>query len=730
MERGKVVRMQAKEIARWVALLVLFLVPFTPLIVANSYFFPFITGKAFFFRILIEVAVGAWAVLALLDKAYRPRFSWIFAAVLAFVAWMFVADIAAMNVNKAFWSNFERMEGWVWLAHLLGFFVAASAVLRVEGKWRAWFLTSLGVSVLLVFHALLQLAGLADIHQSSTRVDSSLGNSAYFAVYLLLNTFIAGWLALTEERVWLKRFLLALAATEAFLVFFTETRGAILGLVGALFLAALLTLLTAGGRARRVAVGACALIVLLVGTFYLSRNSAFVEENRILNRIASISLEDGRVRFTIWGMAFEGFKERPVLGWGQEGFNYVFNKYYEPSLYAQEPWFDRAHNAFIDWLMAGGLPAFLLYLSLFLFAVAALWRNSTLSRAERIALTSALAGYACHNFFVFDNLYSYIYFFAILAFIDSQVSRPIPFFERGKTLSSEHAGAAFAAAAAVVLVLIYMVNITGMRAAKGLIVAITPPAEAAGLEENLRKFEEITSREPFALQEIREQLVSFSIGVVGNTTIPESTKQKFAALALSEMQKQNQEHPGDARTLLQLSAAYRTAGDAERALDALAEAAAFSPEKPQILVQAAGLRWGYGDFEGARSDLEKAYALAPGFEEVALYAATANILAKDKARAAEILQEAFGTTTVANDILAVAYEEAKAFDELIALLTLRIGSPEADLKTWFELARAYFLAGDRAGAVATLERARAVFPEREKEIQAAILEVRNLKGSQ
>ena len=133
----------AKQIARWVALGALFLIPFAVLVVANSYFFPFITGKAFYLRILIEFAVAGWAVLAFLDKEYRPRFSWISVAVVGFVVWMFIADVFAPNALKAFWSNFERMEGWVLLAHLLGFFFAASAVLRVEKKWRGGVFTFL-----------------------------------------------------------------------------------------------------------------------------------------------------------------------------------------------------------------------------------------------------------------------------------------------------------------------------------------------------------------------------------------------------------------------------------------------------------------------------------------------------------------------------------------------------------------------------------------------------------
>src|SRR3989344_2432088 len=257
----------AKAIARWVALGALFLLPLTPLVVANTFFFPFITGKGFYLRIVIEIAVAAWVVLAFLDKEYRPRFSWIGAAVVAFVVWMFIADAFALNAAKAFWSNFERMEGWVLLVHLLCFFFAASAVLRVEKKWRAWFLTSLGVAVVLSGYALLQLNGSLAIHQGSTRIDATLGNSAYFAVYLLFSVFVALWLALTERQTWLKWSLIALAVLEAVLIFFTETRGTIIGLILALTLAAVLAAFTASGRARRLAAGALALILVLMGGF-------------------------------------------------------------------------------------------------------------------------------------------------------------------------------------------------------------------------------------------------------------------------------------------------------------------------------------------------------------------------------------------------------------------------------------------------------------------------------
>ncbi|MBI5405846.1 O-antigen ligase family protein [Candidatus Kaiserbacteria bacterium] len=715
--------MPEKAIARWAALGALFLIPLTPLIVANGYFFPFITGKAFFFRILVEIAVAAWAVLAVLDKEYRPRFSLVGAVILGFVAWMFIADAIAPNAAKAFWSNFERMEGWVLLAHLLGFFFAASAVLRVEKKWRAWFLTSLAVSLVISGYALLQLGGSLAIHQGSTRIDATLGNSAYLAVYFLFNVFIALWLALTEKLAWLKWSLIALAVLEAVLIFFTETRGTILGLVGALALAAFLTALTAGKHARRAATGAFALIVILSGGFYLARDSSFVQGNHILQRVASISLSDGQTRFTIWRMAAQGVLERPLVGWGQEGFNYVFNKYYNPSLYAQEPWFDRAHNAFIDWLSAGGVPAFLLYLSLFGSAVVLLWRSSELSRPERILLTAALLGYAVHNMFVFDNLYSYIYFFALLALIDSQVARSVRRIEEMPTLPPD-LGVTYALpiTGVALLALIWLVNVSGMNVASGLITAISP--SSGGVEGNLAAFQDLVAHPAFAAQEIREQLVNFAASVVQSPQATEAQKQQFAALATSEMQKQVAAYPRDARGRLQLSYAYRIAGDGAAALKEIKEAALLSPKKEAIWIEVGTTEWDLGDVKAAQKDFATAYALGPQFPGLAVYAAAGAIAVGDGAAADKILRDAYGTTNVDSNILAVAYYRSKNWPRLIALWALRTTAPNASAETWFSLAAAYYAAGDRENAVATINKAVSLYPATASAAAAAITQIR------
>lgn len=733
----------AHEVARWVALACLFLIPLAPLVVVNGFYFPFITGKAFYLRILIEALVAAWVVLALLDSAYRPRFSWIGATVVLFVVWLAIADSFAPNALKAFWSNFERMEGWVFLIHLLGFFFAASAVLRVTKLWRQWWYASLSVAALVTLYALLQLGGALQIHQGDTRLTASFGNSIYLAIYLLFSAGVAAWLSVTERMVWLRVLLGGGALVFAGLIFFTGTRGTAVALFVTLLLGGLLTACTGGKRARRYALAFLALAIVGGGSLYLARHSPVVASNDALSRIANMSAHQLDVRFTIWGIAWQGALERPVFGWGQEGFNYVFNKYYDPSLYRQEPWFDRAHNTFMDWLSAGGFPALLLYLGLFGTALTLLWRpslgrgsteastpnvrRSEISRAERVVLTCVLVGYAVHNMTVFDNLYSYIYFFAILAFIDSQVARPIPRLASAPEIAPE-AGTTYALPIAAVLALsaMWTVNVSGMRVAGQLIAAMS--AHPQGYAGNLAMHKELAARPGFALQEVREELVTFATRLIPDPAVPQQVKEQAAVLAIQEMQKHVERYPHDARARMQLSYAYRVAGVLEGAYREVEAALALSPRKPHFWIEAGLLLWDGGDAARANDAFQKAYALAPQFPELSLYAAMGKIAIGELEEAERVVGEAYGTTTpVDHDLLALAYARAGAWKPLIALLARRAQKEGAGPEAWFALAQAYYESGDRAGAIRTLTDAAVRFPALAPDIQAAVEEVRAAK---
>ena len=167
----------------------LFVLPALSLIVAGNFFaniflpgvgdlfFPFITGKNFFFRIVVEILFALWAAAAIFDKKYRPRASPIFWAVLATVGVLTLSTIFGENPYRSFWSNYERMEGLVAHLHLLAYFLMLISVFKNETDWRRFFYFSIAVSFIIAIYSYLQFMGKLEIHQSSDRLDATLGNS-------------------------------------------------------------------------------------------------------------------------------------------------------------------------------------------------------------------------------------------------------------------------------------------------------------------------------------------------------------------------------------------------------------------------------------------------------------------------------------------------------------------------------------------------------------------------
>lgn len=58
---------------RWGTLTGLFAVLLVPLVVTEQLFFPFITGKGFAFRIIVEIIFALWLILALRDPSARTK---------------------------------------------------------------------------------------------------------------------------------------------------------------------------------------------------------------------------------------------------------------------------------------------------------------------------------------------------------------------------------------------------------------------------------------------------------------------------------------------------------------------------------------------------------------------------------------------------------------------------------------------------------------------------------
>src|SRR3989344_359502 len=584
--------MALEKALRYVALAGVFALPFIVLYVANSMFFPFITGKNFAFRMLVEIAGGAWLALALVNPAYRPRRSWLLWAFTAFVVLIAISDMSGTYPFKSFWSNYERMDGWVTLAHLFVYFLVTVSMLTTEKLWRYWWNTTLAVSVLVGGYGLLQLAGLAVINQGGVRLDSRLGNATYLAVYMLFHVFMA---ALLWSRAWAEKneralyswFYGSIIVLDTFILFFTATRGAILGLLGGALLSALLLIVLAPRSRVAWRAGVVILVaIVLAGGFWMAREQAWVQRIEPLQRLANIK-SDGITVARIYNaqMAWQGFKERPILGWGQENYAAVFDNHYDPRMYAQEQWFDRTHNIVFDWLIAGGILGLLGYLSLYLFALLAVWRSGAFAPYERAILTGLFAGYFFYLVFTFDNILSYVLFVSLLAYIAARANgaAPAPTKEPMQLLPRNSLPFVAVGAGVVAGGGAWFVNAHMIAANKTLIQAISPQTE--GPQKNFDLFKKALGYSRAGTQEVREQLAQAAMGVVG-ANVPNDLKQQFITLAAEELVKQGNESPANARPPFFLGILLDRAGAYADAKVALDRARTLSPKKQGLLFEA------------------------------------------------------------------------------------------------------------------------------------------------
>ena len=705
----------------------IFAVPFLAFIVSSSMFFPFITGKNFSFRIIVEVMTALWLVLMLFDARYKPKKSWVLAMLAIFVGVVALSSIFGENFYRSFWSNYERMEGLVTYLHLLAYFLVLAGTMKTEKVWNWLFHTSLFASAIIAFYGIFQLFGILQTHQGS-RLDATLGNASYLAVYMVFHIFLA--LALfyraKDFRKWIYLFVIIL---ESFVLYHTATRGAILGIIGGLLISWLLIAVLSSNKKTRLAhMSLLAGMVIIIGGFLFLSKSDFVKNSQVLNRFAGISLTEGTTesRLTIWKMSWRGFKEKPVFGWGQENFNLVFNKYYEPILYKQEPWFDRAHNVFFDRLTTNGIFGLLSYFGLLGAALYYLWANrkkTGLSVEDSAMFGSMFLAYFFNNLFVFDNLISLILFATFLAYVSfrSKANAPIPNevsgvrADYGKAVYAVIIGAAF-------VFIIYAVNIPGILASKTILNAFKA-AGTGNAPGAFAEFQKAISYNSFGSMEAREHLSSFAMQVYGNPNFDKEFKEKVANYAIDELKKQNEQYPNDIREMIFLAAVYNKTQKYEEAISLLNKAIEIAPKKQQLYFELGTSYLNKGDNENGMATLKKSFDLDQTNGEARRIYAVSAIFAGQDALAEELMKE-HGGTIQDDERFLKAYAQKNNFEKVVAILKIFIDKNPTNAQYRLNLAAVYLQAGYRTRSIEQLEKAIEANPGFKKQGEFYISEIK------
>jgi tetratricopeptide (TPR) repeat protein len=207
-----------------------------------------------------------------------------------------------------------------------------------------------------------------------------------------------------------------------------------------------------------------------------------------------------------------------------------------------------------------------------------------------------------------------------------------------------------------------------------------------------------TSRPAFAAQEIREQLASVAVTLAQNQQLSTEQRQQFALFTLGEIQKQINAYSLDTREVLEMAYVLRAYGAFAEARKYMNIAEQQSPAKIDLLLLEGMTAWEQGDVKAARTFFDRAYALAPQFSDLALYAAAGAILNADSAQADALLSKVGAPAAAESPILSSAY---------------------------ISLASGYYASGKVSEAVRILHEAARRFPSLQSDIDGALKKISN-----
>ena len=390
----------------------------TPLVNFDRLDFSYNTTKAFFFMGAVEVLLVGFLWLLVKEPEWRPRWNAVSIAFTSFFIVLVLATVLSVDPFVSFWGTAERTDGLLMWLHMGAAFFMFASLFRSQKDWNEVFSATCAVGLIvsaLFFVHRINPAVLAD-----SRGGSTFGNSTYLGAYLLFSLFFALVLARTSAS---SRVLRVFGWVSACVFSLTILMTSALAAKGALAIWVVLfgafVLIAAKSRLLRRAgwvVLSLLAILFLVSGFSLFRADGFV-------RARFIELSSG-ARFAAWGVAWEAFLDRPLLGWGPENFSTAFFAHYNPCFGASpcggEIWFDRAHSVPLDLLASGGVLLLAAYLALWLAAVRRVFRT----RDTGLLFLAFLFAYQIHNLVQFEIFATYSSLILVFAYAAASTEAP------------------------------------------------------------------------------------------------------------------------------------------------------------------------------------------------------------------------------------------------------------------------------------------------------------------
>lgn len=724
----------------WVTL---YLALITPLLISSAFVFPFITLKTIFFRTVIEVAALLYLLLALSHSAYRPKFNQLIYFVLGFGALILITAMTGVDPYRSIFGTIERGEGFLFISHLLAYFFILSQTFKTKKEWFAYLTASVIVSIFIGLYAIAQNLNLSFAVSTATgdRWSSTLGNPSYLGAYTLGHFWLSLYLFYSFRHYACRTFFALTALYNTFLLFNSQTRGAMVAYVIFVFLFIVASLIIFH-RSRKLKIGLIFLIILFLTVsllIYSYRDNSRLRQFEPLHRLINISPHNITVESRLYAVdsSWRAWQDRFLVGYGWENYNIAFNKYFHAEIFrdnGSQIWFDRAHNTIFDVAVAAGFFGLIIYLGLYVAAFIILIksvRRASDGSLDKIAIMALLGAHFLQNIFVFDSLPTYLMLFMVLAYV-SQLSKPAENFSRQENIKPLN----IPVLALGVVVLIFCFYNLNLMPAKANMLGIKAMRDfyLGDIDGGIEKFNAAIKMNTYQTPELRQKLAENIL--FKNTPDLVKDKEKIKAnyeLAFNVINDNLKEHPLDAQNHLYLMALYNAAAPAighpgyySAVLTIGQKALKLSPTRPQIYFEMgrAAISQGQEQIKTGVKYFEQALSLNPKNMDSHWALLTAYIVVGDNENTQKqyetMIKRGLAEDTAALERLAAINSSIKNYLALEKIYQKLVALDKSNFDYWSRLSATYAALGYKTKALSTANQMLKLFPAQAKDIQAFI----------
>ncbi|MFA4814934.1 MAG: O-antigen ligase family protein [Candidatus Gracilibacteria bacterium] len=366
-----------------------------PLVYFPFLHFSFTEGKELTFKAILLLGLILLSTLGLKKKKFQLRQisgSPLFLLLCAVLALHALSNFLSGNPLVTLYGTYSRGGGFILELYLFAFMAWIALTPVVFHKCLKWFWIS---SALVALYACAQKLGLDVFFQNYStnlfqgRVFSFSGNPSLLGQLMLLSTIVSFYLfnqtTSRNKKIFLGvGTLLMLAA-----MIFSETRAAVLGLMGVSFLGVL--------RYRKFNVKLLLLLPLLIALIWAVPSDRF--------SLSQLSLRSLNSRFQIWEGTVELIQDKWLLGYGQETFYIHFPEVITREFLNLEEDItisaDRVHNEWLEEIYNHGILAGALYLVLLGFV---LKKFFTSHKKEEVILCGLILANSIQNQLSFPDI--------------------------------------------------------------------------------------------------------------------------------------------------------------------------------------------------------------------------------------------------------------------------------------------------------------------------------------